>query len=55
VVEKYGNWKVWELQRHIKRLMGWNTKEQYAAYLGNTVYSYFYGEGYRFTVCEICR
>jgi len=54
VVEKYGGWKVWELQRHIKRLMGWSVEERYAAYLGYTVYAYFYGEGYRFAVREVC-
>jgi hypothetical protein len=55
VVEKYGNWKVWELQRYIKKLMGWNIKERYAAYVGHTVYGYFYGEGYKFTIHEICK
>jgi hypothetical protein len=54
VVNKYGKLKMWELQRHIKKLMGWNIEERYAAYVGHTVYAYFYREGFKFAAYEIC-
>jgi uncharacterized phage-associated protein len=55
VVDKYGGWKAWQLQRHVKKLLGWDVEERYANYLGNPISAYFYGEGFMFETKELCQ
>jgi len=54
VVNKYGDWKAWELQRYVKKLLGWDVEERYGNYLGYTVRAYLHAEGFKFTAWEVC-
>ncbi len=46
VVEKYGGWKPWELERHVKKLLGLDIPEKLSDYMGWFLYNYLRAEGY---------
>jgi uncharacterized phage-associated protein len=46
VVAKYGNWKPWQLERHVKKMLGLDIPEKMSDYMGRLLYSYLRAEGY---------
>jgi uncharacterized phage-associated protein len=46
VAAKYGGWKPWELERHVKKMLGLDIPEKMSDYIGWPLYSYLRAEGY---------
>jgi uncharacterized phage-associated protein len=46
VAAKYGGWKPWQLERHVKQLLGLDIPEKMSDYMGWPLYSYLRAEGY---------
>jgi uncharacterized phage-associated protein len=43
---EYGGWKPWELERHVKKMLGLDIPEKMSDYMGWPLYSYLRAEGY---------
>ena len=54
VVAKYGGWKPWQLERHVKKLLGLDIPERLSDYMGYLLYTYLRAEGFRLTTREVC-
>jgi len=54
VVEKYGDWKPWQLRLHMKELLGLDVPERLSDYMGYQLYTYLRAEGFRLTAREVC-
>jgi uncharacterized phage-associated protein len=46
VAAKYGGWKPWELERHVKKMLGLDIPEKMSDYMGWLLHNYLYVEGY---------
>jgi uncharacterized phage-associated protein len=46
VVAKYGGWKPWQLERHVKKMLGLDIPEKMSDYMGWLLYSYLRAEDY---------
>jgi uncharacterized phage-associated protein len=51
---KYGNWKNWQVERHVKRLLGLDIPERLSDYMGHLLYTYLRAEGFRLEMHELC-
>jgi uncharacterized phage-associated protein len=54
VVAKYGGWKPWQLQLHVKKLLGLDIPERLSDYMGVWLYTYLRAEGFHLTAREVC-
>jgi len=54
VAAKYGNWKNWQVERHVKRLLGLDIPERLSDYVGYWLYTYLHAEGFRLEIHELC-
>jgi uncharacterized phage-associated protein len=54
VVAKYGGWKSWQLERHVKKLLGLDMPERLSDYMGHLLYAYLRAEGFRLEMHEVC-
>ena len=46
VVAKYGSWKPWQLERHVKKMLGLEIPEKMSDYMGWPLRNYLRAEGY---------
>jgi uncharacterized phage-associated protein len=53
VAAKYGGWKPWELERHVKKMLGLDIPEKMSDYMGWLLHSYLRVEGYVLVYREI--
>jgi hypothetical protein len=53
-VAKYGGWRSWQLERHVKKLLGLDIPERLSDYAGYWLYKYLRAEGFRLEIREIC-
>jgi uncharacterized phage-associated protein len=54
VVARYGGWKTWQLERHVKKLLGLDIPERLSDYMGHLLYTYLRAEGFRLEPHEVC-
>jgi uncharacterized phage-associated protein len=54
VVAKYGGWKPWQLERHVKKLLGLDIPERLSDYMGHLLHTYLRAEGFSLTTREVC-
>jgi uncharacterized phage-associated protein len=54
VVTKYGDWKSWQLERYVKKLLGLDIPERLSDYVGHHLYTYLRAEGFYLSVREVC-
>ncbi len=43
---KYGGWKPWQLERHVKKMLGLDVPERMSDYMGWLLHHYLRAEGY---------
>jgi len=53
-VAKYSGWRSWQLERHVKKLLGLDIPERLSDYMGHLLYTYLRAEGFRLEIREIC-
>jgi hypothetical protein len=55
VAARYGGWKPWQLERHVKKLLGLDILEKLSDYVGARLYTYLRSEGFSVAAREVCR
>ena len=53
-VAKYGGWRSWQLERHVKKLLGLDIPERLSDYVGYWLYKYLRAEGFSLVAREVC-
>ena len=51
---RYGGWRSWQLERHVKKLLGLDIPERLSDYMGRLLYTYLRAEGFRLETREVC-
>jgi len=54
VAVRYGGWRSWQLERHVKKLLGLDIPERLSDYMGHWLYTYLRAEGFRLETREVC-
>jgi len=54
VAVRYGGWRSWQLERHVKKLLGLDIPERLSDYMGHWLYTYLRAEGFRLEMREVC-
>jgi hypothetical protein len=51
---RYGGWRSWQLERHVKKLLGLDIPERLSDYMGYWLYKYLHAEGFSLVAREVC-
>ena len=53
-VDRYGDWKPWQLRFYVKKLLGLDIPERLNDYIGHSLYTYIRAEGFHLETREVC-